>query len=269
MEVATNAEDKKGMVEENICELVSIVMPSYNTASYIAESIESVLAQTYKNFELLIIDDASSDNTDAVVASFSDVRIKYIKNKKNFGAAESRNKALREAKGVWIAFLDSDDLWCPTKLEKQIQFMKQNNYYFSCTYNDYIDENTRKLMKIEKAPKHVNYLGMFFYNWISCLTVMYYQPVIGLLQVPDLKKRNDYALWLKAIKKADCYCLPEILGSYRVRKQSISHSRNRDLVKAHYKMFRESEKMGCVKSLFFTGINIICAFLRKIIFIKK
>ena len=106
-------------------ELVSIIMPSYNTAKYIEESIKSVLAQTYMNWELLIVDDCSTDNTDEIVQPFlSDKRVKYLKNEKNSGAAISRNRALREAKGKWIAFLDSDDLWMPEKLEKQIAFMK-------------------------------------------------------------------------------------------------------------------------------------------------
>ena len=109
-------------------ELVSIIMPSYNTAKFISETIESVLVQTYTNWELIIVDDCSTDNTDEVVKSFlSDNRIKYITNEKNSGAAVSRNRALREAKGKWIAFLDSDDLWLPVKLEKQIAFMKEND----------------------------------------------------------------------------------------------------------------------------------------------
>ena len=112
-------------------ELVSVIMPSFNTAKFISETIESVLAQTYANWELIIVDDCSTDNTDEVVKPFlTDKRIKYLKNKKNSGAAVSRNYALREAKGKWIAFLDSDDLWLPEKLEKQIAFMKKNNYMF-------------------------------------------------------------------------------------------------------------------------------------------
>ena len=111
--------------------LVSIIMPSCNTANFIAESIQSVINQTYKNWELLIVDDCSTDNTDEVVASFKDKRIRYFKNKKNSGAALTRNKAMRKAQGEWIAFLDSDDLWMPEKLERQIDFMKKNGYTFS------------------------------------------------------------------------------------------------------------------------------------------
>ena len=106
--------------------MVSVIMPSWNTGKFIAESIQSVIDQTYKNWELLIVDDCSTDNTDQVVASFNDDRIRYLKNKKNSGAALTRNKAIREARGEWIAFLDSDDLWFPKKLERQIKFMKKN-----------------------------------------------------------------------------------------------------------------------------------------------
>ena len=116
--------------------LVSIIMPSWNTGRFIAESIESVINQTYANWELLIVDDCSTDNTNEVVRKFNDDRIKFFKNEKNSGAAITRNRALREANGEWIAFLDSDDLWLPKKLEHQILFMKKHNLIFS--YHDYV-----------------------------------------------------------------------------------------------------------------------------------
>lgn len=120
--------------------LVSIIMPSWNTAQFIAESIQSVINQTYKNWELLIVDDCSTDDTDNIVEPFlTDARIKYFKNEKNSGAALTRNRAMREAKGEWIAFLDSDDLWMPEKLEKQIRFMNEHNYTLSFTEYEKID----------------------------------------------------------------------------------------------------------------------------------
>ena len=122
-------------------ELVSIIMPSYNTGKFIKETINSVISQTYSNWELIIVDDCSTDNTDEILKNINDDRIIYLKNEKNSGAAVSRNKALREAKGRWMAFLDSDDLWVPQKLEKQIKFMKGNGYYFTYTNYSEIDEN--------------------------------------------------------------------------------------------------------------------------------
>ena len=119
---------------QSMNELVSIIMPSYNTADYISESIKSIQKQVYSNWELIIVDDCSTDNTDDIVRPFLvDSRIRYLKNERNSGAAVSRNRALREAKGRWIAFLDSDDLWAPEKLEKQIEFMEKNGYSFSYT----------------------------------------------------------------------------------------------------------------------------------------
>ena len=123
-------------------EMVSIITPSYNTARFIGEAIQSVQAQTYTNWEMIIVDDCSTDNTDDVVKPFlSDQRIKYLKNDKNSGAAVCRNRAIKEAKGKWMAFLDSDDLWMPEKLEKQIEFMEKNGYHFSYTKYTEIDED--------------------------------------------------------------------------------------------------------------------------------
>ena len=153
--------------------LVSIIMPSYNTAAYIKESIQSVLNQTYTNWELIIVDDCSTDSTDEVLETIKDSRIRYFKNDKNSGAAVSRNKALREAKGQWIAFLDSDDLWMPEKLEKQIYFMESNGYAFSYTSYEEIDIEGNKTGIRVTGPKKITKTGMFNYCWPGCLTVMY------------------------------------------------------------------------------------------------
>ena len=153
--------------------LVSVIMSSYNTAEYISESIASVRKQTYTDWELIIVDDCSADNTDEIVKPFLyDKRIKYIKNETNSGAAISRNRALREAKGKWIAFLDSDDLWHPEKLEKQIRFMEKNGYKF--TYTDYrIQLNGEWLPYVYTGPNVVNRRKMRYYCYFSTITVMY------------------------------------------------------------------------------------------------
>ena len=189
-------------------ELVSIIMPSWNTGNFIAESIQSVINQTYKNWELIIVDDCSTDNTDEIVSFYKDQRIKYLKNEKNSGAAISRNYALREAKGKWVAFLDSDDLWVPEKLEYQVNFMKYNDYHFSYTNYEEIDEKGNSLNKLVTGPKKITKKGMFAYCWPGCLTVMYDAEYIGLIQIEDIKKNNDYAMWLQVCKKADCYQYP-------------------------------------------------------------
>ena len=153
--------------------LVSIIMPSWNTGRFIGESIQSVLSQTYKNWELIIVDDCSTDNTDEIVASFNDERIRYFRNDKNSGAALTRNKAMREARGEWIAFLDSDDLWMPEKLEKQISFMKENGYTFSFTEYEKIDEESKPLNIYVSGPEKVNKRQMYNYDYIGQLTMMY------------------------------------------------------------------------------------------------
>ena len=174
--------------------LVSIIMPSWNTERFIAETIKSVINQTYTNWELLIVDDCSTDKTDEIVASFNDNRIKYFHNEKNSGAALTRNKALREAKGEWIAFLDSDDLWMPEKLEHQIDFMNKNGYSLSFTEYEKIDEDSKPLNIYVSGPDKVNKRKIYNYDYIGQLTMMYSTKVFGLIQIKDIKKNNDYAI---------------------------------------------------------------------------
>lgn len=243
--------------------LVSIIMPSYNTGKFIKKTINSVIAQTYSNWELIIVDDCSTDNTDEIVKSINDNRIIYLKNETNSGAAISRNKALKEAKGRWIAFLDSDDLWKKDKLEKQINFMKKNNYYFSYTNYIEIDENGNPNGKRITGPKKITKTGMFNYCWPGCLTVMYDVEKIGLIQIEDIKKNNDYAMWLKACTKADCYLLDEELAMYRKRNGSISNHSYMSLIKWHYKLYREAEHQNIIYSLFNTCRNMVFGIYKK------
>lgn len=250
-------------------ELVSIIMPSYNTASFISKTIESVLRQTYKNWELLIVDDCSTDNTDEVVAKYDDERIIYLKSKKNSGAAVSRNRALRNAKGKWIAFLDSDDLWYPTKLEEQIKFMEKNKYYFSYTSYEEIDENDVANGVKVIGPKKITKRRMYRYCWPGCLTVMYDVEKIGKIQIIDIKKNNDYAMWLKVIKKANCYHYDKVLAQYRKRTGSISNSGYLELVKWHYKLFKEADNKNSIVSLFLTFQNLIYGCWKKVRYVKK
>lgn len=255
--------------------LVSVIMPSYNTGRFIAESIESVLAQTYTNWELLIVDDASTDNTDEVVQDVKNRHpecseaIHYFKNDRNRGAAYSRNLALREAKGEWIAFLDSDDLWLPEKLEKQLKFMNDNGYKFSGTGRTYVDEDGHNLNKYIRSPHHVTKLGMHLYCWPGCLTVMYHMPMVGLVQIADLKKNNDYAVWLKVVKKCDFYAFDEPLAKYRVRKKSISHDSFLKLIRSHYDLFRIGEKYNSIASLFFAGLNLCFGVWKKVRYVRR
>lgn len=251
-------------------DLVSIIMPSYNTALYIKETIQSVLDQTYTNWELIIVDDCSTDNTEEVLATINDSRIRYFKNEKNSGAAVSRNKALRAAKGQWIAFLDSDDLWMPEKLEKQINFMKKNGYSFSYTNYEEIDVDGNKTGIKITGPKRITKTGMFNYCWPGCLTVMFDADKIGLIQIEDIKKNNDYAMWLKVCQKADCYLLDEYLAQYRKgRAGSVSTHSIKTMIGWHYKLYYEAENMGITRSLFNTGRNLLFGFYKKKRYVEK
>ncbi len=255
---------------DRIPNLVSIIMPSYNTAQYIEKTIKSVLDQTYTNWELLIVDDCSTDNTDEVVKNYlTDKRINYLKNEQNSGAAVSRNRALREAKGQWIAFLDSDDLWMPEKLEKQICFMKEKGYFFSYTDYEEINAEGNRTGTFVTGPKKITRIGMYNYCWPGCLTVMYDATKVGLIQISDIKKNNDYAMWLKVCKKADCYLLDECLGQYRKgRVGSVSTHSIKTMIGWHYRLFHEAEKRSALVSAIFTLRNLFWGVLKKIRYVK-
>lgn len=247
-------------------DLVSIIMPSYNCGQYVENTIHSVQAQTYQNWEIIFVDDCSTDDTmDRVLAmKKEDDRIHLFRNSSNSGAAVSRNTALCQAKGRWIAFLDSDDLWEPNKLERQIRFMEEYGYKFSYTYYSEMDADGNDTSVIVLGPKKITKAKMFAFCWPGCLTVMYDVEAVGLIQIEDVKKNNDYAMWLKVCQKADCYLLPEVLAKYRRgRSGSVSSHSISTMIKWHYKLFREAEKKSVVSSLWHTSINLICGFYKK------
>lgn len=252
--------------------LVSIITPNYNCAKFISETIRSVQAQTYQNWELIIIDDCSTDNTLEVVKPFleRDTRVRYICNPVNSGAAITRNRGLREARGRWIAFLDSDDLWMSEKLEKQIEFMLKNNHAFS--YHEYVEisEEGNELGVYVSGRKRVGKFGMYAFCWPGCLTVMYERERVGLLQIEDIKKNNDYAMWLKVIGVADCYLLKECLAKYRRgRVGSVSTHGYSTMIRWHYKLWREAMSMNPFYSLFWTCMNLGFGVLKKLFYVKR
>lgn len=258
--------ERKTVVERELDEnLISIIMPSYNASAFIEKSIDSVQKQTYAKWELIIVDDCSSDNTVELVHNIKDERIRFFENEKNSGAAVSRNKALREAKGKWIAFLDSDDIWESTKLEEQLSFMKKNGYAF--TYTDYrIQLHGEWLPYICTGPNKVNKRKMYNYCYFSTITVMYDQTKVGLIQISDLKKNNDYAMWLKAVEKVDCYRYPKCLSYYIKHEGSISSGSKMKLIKWHYLLFRKEQEFNPVISCIFTVNNLVHGMLKKIVY---
>lgn len=250
---------------------MSIIMPSYKCGRFITESINSVLSQTYSNWELIIVDDCSLDGTTEIVNALmnTDARIKLYQNKNNSGAAISRNTALRNAQGRWIAFLDSDDLWEPTKLDKQICFMEENEYAFS--YHDYIeiDEQDKELGVYVSGKERVSVFDMFSCCWPGCLSVMYDASKVGLIQINDIKKNNDTAMWLKVIRKADCYLLKECLGKYRRRANSITPKPLWQRIWAHYPLFHVAEEMNPFSATFWVVMNVFGNAYKKMKYVKQ
>lgn len=208
---------------------VSIIMPAFNSALYISDAIASVMQQSFVNWELLICDDGSTDNTYALAKAFSkrDGRIKVLRNKFEKGAAGARNSCLEKASGRYIAFLDSDDLWLPQKLEHQLQFMAKTGSSFVFGYCDNISEHGDYL-STTKAPANVSLRKLICCNFIPCLTVIYDTVIIGKVEQPYIKKRNDFALWLRIMREnkgIDVSCYPEVVARYRVNNYGLSASK--------------------------------------------
>lgn len=236
------------MMNRNNIGLVSIIMPAFNAEKYIGESIQSVMNQTFSNWELIIADDKSTDNTIEKIKQFNDSRIRVIELSKNSGAAVARNKAIERAKGSYLAFLDSDDLWHPEKLEKQLAFMLENNILFSST--KYANVNSKnQLLDVTMNHSVLDYNGVLKYCPGNS-TVMYNVKELGKFYIPDIKKRNDFVMWLKVIKDAkNLYGLPEVLTYYRVREDGLSSNKS-NLVKYQWKVYREFENLSVIKSIY-------------------
>lgn len=251
--------------------MVSIIMPSWNTGRLIAESIQSVIDQTYPNWELLIVDDCSTDNTDEVVEKFHDERIRYFHNESNSGAALTRNHALQKARGEWIAFLDSDDLWMPEKLEHQLNFMQENHYVLSYTEYEKMDEESQPLNIYVSGPEKVSRRKMYHYDYIGQLTMMYSAKYFGQIQIKDIKKNNDYAIRLQLYKKSDtcAYLLKENLAKYRVRRNSISHDKFRKKFKSHYDLFHLCDEKPAAVAIWFACWNMWYGVWKKIKYEKE
>lgn len=232
--------------------LVSVIMPTYNCAKFIGETIKSIQAQTYSNWELIIVDDCSTDNTKEVVENYVklDKRIKYNSLEKNSGAAVARTSAMKIADGEYMAFCDSDDIWLDVKIEKQLKFMKKNNYAFTCTAYEQIDENSNSLGKVIKPKEKCNYNRLLLDCPVGNSTVMYNVKKMGKFEVPNIRKRNDDALWLQMLKKEQyIYGMNDILMKYRIRSNSISSNKFK-VIKYHWILYRDIEHLSIIRSVF-------------------
>lgn len=233
--------------------LVSVIMPTYNCEAFIGDAIQSVLCQTVQDWEIVIVDDCSTDHTQQIVTPYlgKNPNICYYRLNKNCGAAIARTEAIRCSQGKYAAFLDSDDLWVPTKLEKQIGFMETTGVPFSCTAYEWIDEQGRDLQTVLTPPEQTDYRKMVWLsNPIGNLTVMYDQEQLGKYEVPKLMRCEDTALWLKILKNTPCCVgMPDVLAKYRIRAHSAS--RNKLCVSKNvWKLHREIEQKGFLYSCY-------------------
>ena len=232
-------------------ELVSIVTPAYNSAAFIADTMASVRQQTHNNWEMIVVDDASQDNTCQIAEQWArnDSRISLIKFAQNRGPAESRNAAIKAAKGRYIAFLDSDDMWLPHKLDEQIRFVRKHKCALSYTAYKKIDKDGNLISNTIKVPEIVTYKQLLSTNVIACLTAMYDSKILGKVYMPDIPKRQDHCFWLNITKMGYAgYGLNKPLALYRVRHNSVS---NNKLKAAFYqwKVYREVEGLPLCKSM--------------------
>lgn len=237
--------------------LVSVIMPTYNCGRFIAQSIQSVIDQTVTEWELLIVDDCSTDSTAEIVRAYTDQHpnIHYVRMEKNGGPAAARNVGLRQAQGRYIAFLDSDDLWKKEKLEKQIAFMESTGALFCATGYEQMDEAGNSLHVVCFPPRKTSYNRCIrLSNPIGNLTVMYNQEALGRFEVPMIQKRNDFALWLKILKKTKyCYGMEDVLATYRVRKSGSVSSNKLGQARYHWQLYHEIEGHGILRSTFEMG----------------
>ena len=228
--------------------LVSIITPSFNSAKFIAETIQSMQNQTYQQWEMIIVDDCSSDETVSIIQEIAnkDSRIQLIKLEKNSGTGVARSTALEKATGKFIAFLDADDLWKPEKLDKQLDFMKANNLPFTFSFYDCINEAGVPLNRRIEAPLHLSYQQLFFCNYVGNLTGIYDANYFGKIPVSSIRKRQDWMMWLTILKKIQfAQPVPESLAFYRIRENSISASKL-DLVKHNFSVYRTHHRLNLI-----------------------
>jgi len=246
-----------------IKDLVSVIIPVYNSEKYLAATIESVQRQSFRNWELLLIDDCSTDGSAAIIQEYAsrDERIIYHRLPENGGAAVARNKGMELASGEYIAFNDSDDLWYPEKLEKQLRFMQENGYSFTTTAYEYTDEAGRPMGKRFRVKKKTGYWGLLLNFPVLTITNMYNAEKLGKFYIEPIRKRNDMVLFLQILRKTPAYGLNEVLSQYRQRPNSLSRNK-KDLVKYNWYVYRKVAKLSVFTSVFLLGLIAAIKILR-------
>lgn len=244
---------------------VSVITPVYNAEEFLAETMESVLKQSYTAFEFLLIDDCSTDTSAKMIKDFAkkDARVKYIKLAENSGAAVARNKGLEEAQGRFIAFVDSDDLWHPEKLEKQLTYMKSEDKAFTYTKYERISEQG-EFLGAPAFPSRLNYAGLLKNTAIACSTVVIDRTVIGDFRMPLVRKGQDTATWLQILKTHDyAYLVDEVLNQYRSRSGSLS-SDKLGALKRTWNTYRNLENLPLHKASYYFVFYVLNAVKRRL-----
>lgn len=240
-----------------ICDKVSVVMPVYNAESTIVDAINSVLCQTYSYLELIIVDDASDDGSLRLLHNIADrdKRVKIISLKENVGAAHARNEGIRMSSGEFLAFIDADDLWKPNKISTQLQDFNCSSVDIVCHWYDVINQYGAH-QGTHKTSKIINHARLLRSNCVGCSTVMYRVSSLGKRYFPDIRKRQDYALWLLLSRESDIICTQSSLSVYRKQPGSIS-SNKLEMIKWNYMMFRNVMKFSQIQSIYRVSMNII------------
>jgi teichuronic acid biosynthesis glycosyltransferase TuaG len=252
--------------------LVSIIIPTFNSEKFILETIQSVQNQTYTNWEMILVDDASTDTTVGIISKLAQVdnRIQLLQLDKNSGTGVARNTALATAKGKYISFLDADDLWKPQKLQKQIDFLITNNLPFTFSFYDCINEAGESLNKRVEVPVRLSYRQLFFCNYVGNLTGIYDVSYFGKIKISSIRKRQDWMHWLTILKKIKtAEAVPESLAFYRIRDNSISTSKF-DLIKYNFAVYRRFHGLNwimallCMSGFLFTQLLVKPYYSKKI-----
>ena len=234
-------------------ELISIVLPAYNSNKYISNTLDSVLNQDYSNWELIITDDCSTDNTLSTLNQYAknDTRIRVYKLKVNSGAAIARNHSLKYCNSKYVAFIDSDDTWNKEKLGIQLAFMLKNNYPISFTSYKLVTESGGELNRIICVKKKVNYDSYLKNTIIGMSTSMINTNITGSLHFKNIRTRQDTYLWISLLKKGyKAYGIDKVLASYRIRNNSISSNKFK-AAKQVWKLYYEFENLGLLKSSYY------------------
>lgn len=250
--------------------MVSVIIPVYNSQEYIEECIESVLNQTFSNWELILIDDYSNDLSRQFIQKYAklDSRIKFYFFDSNVGAGTARNKGIEMAQNRFIAFLDSDDFWHKDKLELQIDFMLANNVDFSFTQFFELDKNN-KPTKIITPPETISTFSLLFNNYIKTLTVIYDTKKTGKIYMPDYRKRQDWGMWFNILNKSEkAHCLSIPLAFYRTSNNSLSKNKLQ-LLKENFNFYRNYFNKTLISSFFMMILFLIFHFSFKISGYKK